>query len=104
MTRYSVQHSDRIFIKGYGFDKNMGKNIGKNISKTWLVNIARNTSKREIQKTAEATGDLIGNKITNSIKLQNNNYKIIELLIQMIQKFTTKSFENSYKWAQWKNT
>ena len=32
MTHYSVQPSDRIFMKGYGFlsfAKNMGKNIGK---------------------------------------------------------------------------
>ena len=32
MTRYSVQLSDRIFVKGYGyvsFAKHMGKNIGK---------------------------------------------------------------------------
>ena len=36
MTWYSVQPSDRIFVKGYGFlsfAKNMGKNHGKNISK-----------------------------------------------------------------------
>ena len=33
--RYSVQHSDRIFVKGYeclSFE-NIGKKIGKNISK-----------------------------------------------------------------------
>ena len=33
---YSVQPSDLIFVKSYGFlsfAKNMGKNIGKNISK-----------------------------------------------------------------------
>ena len=36
MMRYSVQHRDRIFHKGYGFlsfAKNVCKNIGKNISK-----------------------------------------------------------------------
>ena len=36
MTRYSVQPTDRIIVKGYGFmsfAKNMGKNVGKNISK-----------------------------------------------------------------------
>ena len=36
MTRYSVQPSDRIFVKVYGFwsfAKNIGENIGKNISK-----------------------------------------------------------------------
>ena len=37
MTRYSVQPSDRVFLKkGYGFSsfaKNMGKDIGKNMGK-----------------------------------------------------------------------
>ena len=36
MTRYSVQHRDRVFVKGYGFlsfAKNVVKNIGKNIIK-----------------------------------------------------------------------
>ena len=34
--RYSIRHSDQIFVKGYeflSFPKNMFKNIGKNISK-----------------------------------------------------------------------
>ena len=34
--RCSVEHRDRIFVKGYGFfsfAKNMGSNISKNISK-----------------------------------------------------------------------
>ena len=33
MMRYSVQHRDWIFVKGYrflSFAKNIGKNIGKN--------------------------------------------------------------------------
>ena len=36
MTRYWVQPSDRIFVKGYwflSFAGSMGKNIGKNIRK-----------------------------------------------------------------------
>ena len=36
MIRYSVQPSNWIFTKGYGFlslARNMGKNLGKNISK-----------------------------------------------------------------------
>ena len=36
MTRYSVQPTNRIFLKRYGFlsfAKNMGKNVGKNIRK-----------------------------------------------------------------------
>ena len=31
MTQYSVETTDWIFVKGYGF---LNKNIGKNISKT----------------------------------------------------------------------
>ena len=37
---YSVQPTDQIFVKGYGFlsfAKNMGRNIGKNISKNLKV-------------------------------------------------------------------
>ena len=37
MTKYSVQPSDWILVKGYGFlsfAKNMGKSIGQNISKS----------------------------------------------------------------------
>ena len=36
MIRYSVEPTDRIFVKSYAFlsfAKNMDKNIGKNISK-----------------------------------------------------------------------
>ena len=35
MTQNSVQHRERIFVKGYGFlsfAKNIGKNITKNLS------------------------------------------------------------------------
>ena len=76
--RYSVQPTDRIFIKGYeifSFAKNMGKYIGKNISKIFggkqilkLLDYAKKSatdpfktaSKRGIRKSAEATGDFIG--------------------------------------------
>ena len=77
MTGYSVQPSDQIIVKGYGFlsfAKNMGRNIGKNISKYCkycqkLLDHAKQSptdalktaSKILIQKTAGATGDLIGN-------------------------------------------
>ena len=39
MMHYSVQPSDRIFVKDYGylsFAKTIGKNIGKNTSKILL--------------------------------------------------------------------
>ena len=33
MTGYSIEPKDGIFVKGYGFAKDMRKNTGKNISK-----------------------------------------------------------------------
>ena len=82
--RYSIEPSDRIYIKGYGFlsfAKNIGmhatkvaKNMSDKYSKKLLDGAKKSTadaiktaSKRVIQKTAEATGDLIGNKITDKI-------------------------------------
>ena len=80
MMRYSVQPSDRIMLKNYGFllfAKNMDTNIGKNINKNQsgkyshkLLDRAKQsatysfktTSKRTIQTVAGATGDLIGKK------------------------------------------
>ena len=47
MTRYSVQHSDRIFVKGYGnvsFAKHMGKNIGKNKYSQKLLDHAKQSA------------------------------------------------------------
>ena len=92
MARCSVQPSDRIFVKGFGFlsfAKNMGKDIGKSISKNLIgkygqkpldhakqsaTDAIKTSSKRVIQKTAEATGDLIGNKTANRIiKLSKNS-------------------------------
>ena len=85
MKRYSVQHSDRIFVKGYGFlsfAKNIGKDIGKNISKSFsgkssqklldnakrlATDARKTTSKIVIQKNAGTTGHLIGNKIAEKI-------------------------------------
>ena len=75
--RYSIEHRDRIYVKGYGF-LSFAKNIGKNLSNKYgqkLLHSAKKSttdaiktaSKRAIQKTAEATGDLIGNKTANKI-------------------------------------
>ena len=75
--RYSVEPTDRIYVKGYeflSFAKNMGKNISNKYSqklcdgvKTSATDAIKTTIKRAIQKTAEATGDLIGNKIADKI-------------------------------------
>ena len=80
MMRYSVQPSDWIMLKKYGFllfAKNMGTNIGKNINKNLSGKYShklldhgkqsatysfKTTSKRAIKTVAGATGDLIGKK------------------------------------------
>ena len=84
MTRYSIQPTDRIFVKSYGFSfaKNLAKNTDKKISKNLsgkysqkLINCAKQSaidlfetaSKRAIEKTAEAAGDSIGNKVADKI-------------------------------------
>ena len=82
--RYSVEPSDRIYVKGYGF-LSFAKNIGihatkvaKNLSNKYgqkLLDSAKKSttdaiktaSKRAIQKTTEETVDFIGNKIADKI-------------------------------------
>ena len=76
--RYSIEPTDRIYVKGYGFlsfAKNMmGKNLSNKYGQKLLDRAKKSTtdaiktiSKRAIQKTAEATGDLTGNKIADKI-------------------------------------
>ena len=64
--RYSIEPSDRIYVKGYGFlpfAKNMGKRLSNKYGQKLLDGATKSTidaietaSKRAIQKTAEATG------------------------------------------------
>ena len=75
--RYSIEPTDIIYVKGYGFlsfAKNTGKNLSNKYGQKLLDNARKSTtdaiktaSKRAIQKTVEATGDLIGNKIADKI-------------------------------------
>ena len=82
--RYSIEHRDRIYVKGYGFlsfAKTMGthatkaaKNLSNKYSQKLFDTAKKSTtdaiktaSKRAIQKTAEATGNLIGNKTADKI-------------------------------------
>ena len=75
--RYSIEPTERIYVKGYGFlsfAKNMDKNLGNkychkllDIAKKSTTDAIKTASKRAIQKTAEATGDLIGNEIADKI-------------------------------------
>ena len=76
--RYSIEPTDGIYVKGYGFlsfAKNMmGKNLSNKYGQKLLDRAKKSTtdaikraSKRAIKKTAEATGDLIGNKIADKL-------------------------------------
>ena len=86
--RYSIEPTDRIYVKGYGFlsfTKNMGKSLSNKYgqkpldsAKKYTIVSIKTASKRAIQKTAEATGDLIGDNIADKItsvskKPSNNN-------------------------------
>ena len=69
--RYSIEPKDRIYVKGYGFAKNMSKYLSNKYSQKLLDSAEKSTtdaiktvSKRAIQKT---TDDLIGNKIAHKI-------------------------------------
>ena len=69
--RYSIEHKDRIYVKGYGFlyfAKSMSNKYSQKLfdSKKESGAVATKTaSKRAIQKSVEATGDSIGNKIAD---------------------------------------
>ena len=103
--RYSIEPSDRIYVKGYGFlslAKNMGKSLSNKYGQKLLdtANSAKSTtdaiktaSKRAIQKTSEATGDLIGDKIADKITSllkkksnnNNNNYNKSKIIISKLK-------------------
>ena len=74
---YSIEPTDRIYVKGYGF-LSFAKYIAKNLSSKYgqkmfdtakksTADAIKTASKIAIQKTLEATGDLIGNKIADKI-------------------------------------
>ena len=82
--RYSIEPSDRIYVKEYGFlsfAKSLSNKYGKKLidnTKKSRIEAIKTASKRAIQKTAEATGGIIGHKIANKItsvskKSSNNN-------------------------------
>ena len=91
MMRYSIEHRDRKFVKGFlSFTKDISENFGKNISKSLSGNYnpgilvscqklldhakqsatdaLKTISKRATEETADTTGDLNGNKIADEIK------------------------------------
>ena len=75
--RYSIEHRDRIYVKGYrflSFAENMGKNLSSKYGQKLLDSAKKSTMdaiktalKRAIHKAAKAIGNLIGNKIADKI-------------------------------------
>ena len=69
--RYSIEPSDRIYVRGYGFlsfAKNMGSSFEQKRLDTTKMS-ATDTLKTalKIQKTAEETGEVVGNNIAEKI-------------------------------------
>ena len=69
--RYSVEPTNRIYVKGYGFmsfARSMSNKYQKQLvdtAKKSATDAIKTASKRAIQRTAEATGDLVGDKIAD---------------------------------------
>ena len=71
--RYSIEPTERRYVKGYGFlsfARNLNNKYGHKLvdsAKKSATDAFKIASKRAIQKTAEPTGDLISNKIADKI-------------------------------------
>ena len=82
--RYSIEHRERRYVKGYGFlsfARNIGTHAAKvaksmsnkyghklaDTAKKSATDAIKTASKRAIQKTAEAIGDLVGKEIADKI-------------------------------------
>ena len=76
--RYSIDHSDRIYVKGYVFlyfAKNMGKNLSIKSRKKLLeskrksaIDALKLLQKEHSKERIEATEDLVGNEAANKIE------------------------------------
>ena len=71
--RYSIEATERRYVKGYGF-LSFARNLNNKYGQKLVDSAKKSTriafkiaSKKAIQKTAETTGDLIGNKIADKI-------------------------------------
>ena len=71
--RYSIEPTERRYVKGYGFlsfTRNLNNKYGQKLvdfAKKSAIDAFKIAGKRAIQNTAEVTGDLIGNKIADKI-------------------------------------
>ena len=76
--RYSIEPTERRYVKGYGFlyfARNLNNKYGQKLdsAKKSATDAFKIASKTAIQKTAEATGDLIGNKTADKITSYSKN-------------------------------
>ena len=73
--RYSVEPSERRYVKGYGF-MSFVRNFSDKYNKSLMdasKKFAKIAGKEILKETAKATGDLIGNKIADKITAKPHN-------------------------------
>ena len=108
--RYSVEISEKVYVKGYGFlpfVKNMGKNLSNKYGQKLFDNAKKPTtdaiktaSKRAIQKTVEATGDLVGDKIADKIA---NASKSLQCACKMMMIIVKQKYQKKDAYVQKKD-
>ena len=85
--RYSIEPSERRYVKGYGF-MSFARNFSDKYSKSLMdkrINVSKKfvktAGKKILKGTAKATGDLIGNKIAD---------KQLDHMMKLIMKYRKK--------------
>ena len=85
--RYSIEPSERRYVKGYGF-MSFARNFSDKYSKSLMdkridvsKKFAKTAGKKILKETAKANGDLIGNKIAD---------KQLDPMMKLIMKYRKK--------------
>ena len=85
--RYSIEPSERRYVKGYGF-MSFARNFSDKYSKSLMdkridvsKKFVKTAGKKILKGTAKATGDLIGNKIAD---------KQLDHMMKLIMKYRKK--------------
>ena len=90
---YSIEPTERRYVKGYGFlsfARNLNNKYGQKLAdsaKKSAPDVFKIASKRAIQETAEATGDLIGNKIADKITSYSKKQQINHTQMMLAMKY-----------------
>ena len=90
--RYSIEPTERRYVKGYGF-MSFARNFSDKYSKSLMdkgidlsKTFAKTAGKKILKETANATGDLIGNKIADKITAKPSNHSQMRLLMEYQKK------------------